>query len=837
MKETIFKNKLYVITIIIAVILLIISSLSIHDVLRLKKSDTLLIDNYASCAMVANNISSQAASYHQYLLSYLMAEGSYSKNLFYQKMREALELTQGSFDNYESLILNDDSGLFDRSKELWSNYLSSYDSITLPANEHLDEVSINLYTSDLQLLFDEFSISANKLALDNKEKMQLSSIQNNDLFNSLILYTLITTLLTLALTALLINYIIKYVKKPLISLLVATEQISQGYLNVEIDHSTDNEITELAISTKKLLHKLKYIINDTKYMLKELANSNFDINSTCPEEYVSDFNPILNSLYTLKEALEIASRTEYQALLFQVLSKNVDVVFMIYDLKERNMEYVFANSKRVLGISADALKANPLMFFYHCDESVYEKASEIFLLNKPVYRYARETEFIDPSTNEKKWFNVAITPVIMDETITKYIMTIEDLTDNHKNHLILQEALLNAQKANVAKSSFFSSVSHEIRTPLNAIIGMTAVAESYLGEKDKLEDCLKKITFSSNHLLMLINDVLDMAKIESGKLSLNNEIFNAEDCIEEISSMLSAQIQAKSLNLDISIQNMKYPILKGDSLRLKQILLNIISNAVKYTPQDGDIQISVRQYELNSDNTVETQYTITDSGYGMSTVFLEKIFEPFEQEFNASSHKNMGSGLGMTIAKNLVDIMNGSIKVKSTLGKGSCFIVTLPFEAANRENELAFPIKEHRNHPSAEDPIDLKGRRILVVEDNELNMEIAVELLKQTGADIERAYDGLQAALLFVNSPEEYFDLIIMDVQMPVKNGYESTKHIRSSPHKNAKTIPIIAMTANAYLEDIRTAMDCGMNAHIAKPIDINLLYNIIYRELKLFQK
>ena len=522
---------------------------------------------------------------------------------------------------------------------------------------------------------------------------------------------------------------------------------------------------------------------------------------------------------------------------------------------------------------------------------------------------------------------------------------------------ILQDALLVAQKANDAKRDFLSRMSHEIRTPMNAIIGMSAVAFNYLDDKKRTADCLSKITFSSKHLLMLLNDVLDMSKIENGKLNIRQELFDLKNLVTSLADINYGLATAKGLAFEIVISGFKDEMLLGDSMRVNQILLNLLSNAIKFTPKGGSVKLEIRMLRSASDK-IWLRFIVKDSGIGMQKEFLEHLYEPFEQADNGIARKYGGTGLGMAITKNLVAIMDGTIEVESQEGAGTTFMVDLPFGVSKVDKKTAAEMEEMRvlvvddDNDTCEHAVvllkgmgvnvdwalngfeaiekvrsaceddgrcydvcfidwcmpeldgietarrmrryvgpdvliiiisaydwsgieeqakaagvnafiakpffasnlyntlltvsrkpelgfsavgnketyDFGGKKVLLVEDNELNMEIASELLKFVNLQVEHAENGKVAVDIFRNSKEKEYALIFMDIQMPLMNGYDAARCIRSSEHPAAGTIPIIAMTANAFNDDVQAAFDAGMNGHLAKPIDVEVLYKTIAR-------
>ncbi len=399
----------------------------------------------------------------------------------------------------------------------------------------------------------------------------------------------------------------------------------------------------------------------------------------------------------------------------------------------------------------------------------------------------------------------------------------EMLGDERKNKADLENALSLAKQANQAKSDFLSAMSHDIRTPMNAIMGMTALAASRPDDSKYVTECLRKISLSSKHLLNLINDVLDMSKIEHAKIVLNREHISLQDLVEQVSTMVKHQAIEKQQNFKITVGEIVHDNFYGDPLRLNQILINILSNAVKFTAAGGNIDFQVEEL-LVINNRVRYAFSIRDNGIGMSEEMLSRIFDPFARSSHVSRVE--GTGLGLSITKGLIDQMGGTIKVESKENEGSLFYIELEFEVAQEKQSISkgkLPLK---------DAEFLAGRRFLIAEDNEINSEILKSLLDLQGAYAEIHSDGAQTVKAFSASPPGTYDAILMDIQMPEMNGYEAAKAIRALNHKDASAVPIIALTANAFAEDVQAALEAGMNAHIAKPIDMDMLITTLQKIL-----
>lgn len=393
-----------------------------------------------------------------------------------------------------------------------------------------------------------------------------------------------------------------------------------------------------------------------------------------------------------------------------------------------------------------------------------------------------------------------------------------------QKNVALQLAVQRETKANLAKREFLFNMSHDIRTPMNAIIGFTALAQTHIDDRGQVEDYLKKISVSSQHLLSLINDVLDMSRIESGKVTLEAKPVHLPELVHELRDIVQAVVSEKDLSLTLDTVGVENEDVIADPLRLEQILINVLANAVKFTPDGGQIGLWIVQKDTAPAGYADFEFHIKDNGIGMSEEFQKHIFEQFARERTSTVSKIQGTGLGMAITKSLVDMMGGRITVKSEQGKGSEFTIS-----------LRFPIGEAKTGqtPPAAKASAFTGKKLLVVEDNELNLEIASTLLKEAGFEVDTAENGKIAVEKVEAASADRYDLILMDIQMPEMDGYEATRRIRALPDAKKAALPIVAMTANAFEDDRKNALHAGMNGHIAKPLDIQKLFQVLSELLK----
>lgn len=529
-----------------------------------------------------------------------------------------------------------------------------------------------------------------------------------------------------------------------------------------------------------------------------------------------------------QQKLEQLRQAEMQKMIYDTVGDASDTVLCVFDWESAKFEVVFHNISRILGIDADQLLSgqpallSPLL---NCaEEGLYDRVVCGEITGEAVYKFSYD----HPLQHEIRDIRLTLKHLnIQNRECLMFVA--EDITKDVKIQASLHAALESANQANLAKSEFLSRMSHDIRTPINAIIGMREIAARNLNDPERLKDCLYKIELSSTHLLGLVNDILDLSKIESGKLSLYNEPFHLHECLSSVVTIVQTQASFKKQSFQIDTGSVIHDDLIGDETRLKQILINLLSNAVKYTQEGGEISLTVQEKQGEHNGYCTCFFLIKDNGVGISPEFLEKIGHPFEQESNVFHKSELGSGLGLSIVKNLVALMGGVFSIESEKGVGT----TVCVEISLQQNDTnCRPDSREQISDTCSTEI-LSGKRVLVVEDNELNREIAVELLAAEQMLVETAQDGLEAVEKFRNSPAGYFSLILMDLQMPRMDGYTATREIRSLNHKDAAHIPIIAMTANAFSEDVMRCRQAGMNGHLSKPIAINKMYACIAKILR----
>ena len=434
---------------------------------------------------------------------------------------------------------------------------------------------------------------------------------------------------------------------------------------------------------------------------------------------------------------------------------------------------------------------------------------------------------------QKKWENVTFIGLdYRQEAPRKMIFAVQDITAAHEKMVrmnqMLKEASRDAQAANEAKSDFLSRMSHDIRTPLNGILGMTTIAKHYKDNPKKMLECLDKIDASGEFLLGLVNEILDISKIEAGKMMLDEEDTDMNMLLAEVHDMI--QISTKRKKQELVWKNMvKNSHVIADKNRLQSILLNILSNAVKYTPENGTIVFTATEKKKDASGHAVFVFECKDNGIGMTKEFLNVIFEPFARDENKFVQNEQGTGLGLSIVQSIARLMGGDVTVTSKLGEGSTFLVHVSLKLSDESQSY----DSTKNVEDSDEETNFKGNRCLLVDDNELNREIATEILMMTDIEIETACDGKEAVDLFLEHPKGYYQMIFMDIQMPVMNGYEASRAIRASGREDSELIPIVAMTANAYVEDVKAAVDAGMNEHLAKPINVDLLYQVMRKYLR----
>lgn len=770
-------------------------------------------------------------------------------------------------------------------------------------------------------------------------------------------------------------------------LLMAKNKNSQGlYANLYTMLEDDRKNTPFAIQKLKSLLSnsltgtaLFYFRDNPSHIcfVPILANADWYFLSIIPQSVLENMGDTASTFilflvfictscciiifFTSKKAYTFETKyheRSFRESLFNSISSSINMVISVYNPTTREVEFLSENMERITGFPTQEYLKNPNAFFKNGESDSFVRFYHD--LQKGIIRKfaCEETRFLRKDSGETIWLRMTGYPVQEGAETPKNILTFENITREKKTRTLLEDAMLSAQRANEAKSTFLTNMSHEIRTPMNAIIGMTLIAQMNQSNPKRVTDCLKKITGASRHLLNLINDILDMSKITSGKMALSTESFSLSEVIDDVINIILPQLKAKKHRFETYVDCQCDRHLLGDSLRIQQILLNLLSNAVKYTPPAGNILLRVTTRVL-SEKRCEILFVIQDNGIGMSEDYQQIIFEPFSQEKNTLSN---GTGIGMAITHNIVQLMGGNITLNSEKGKGTTFTIRLVLPTQPSEIEydtrllarlraliadddpevginavtllhelemeaeavtsgaaavekvaaamaaglpvdvvildwkmpgmdglttareikrlvgnevpivilsaydwssieqeaykcgvttfISKPLFKSKlydtlmrlveKHPETSPPqpkaLDNTwsghGKRLLLAEDNMLNTEIAVEILTMQGASVDVATNGEEAVQLFQSHPPHWYDLILMDIQMPICDGYQATRILRSLEREDARTIPIVAMTANAFSEDKQHSLASGMNGYLTKPIDFEELNRTMQRLL-----
>ena len=544
---------------------------------------------------------------------------------------------------------------------------------------------------------------------------------------------------------------------------------------------------------------------------------------SCPIVFEGKTKGTLHGLYAPDDLLKIVESDDLDSESYScIFSTDGDIILLSHSDKrlidESNNLFDFAESvatdkQRAFRIISEIVSGTKGYCKFTSGDSERHAFYSPISINGWVLVKSVTQDYIDTTTASVKRNSIAMTIIVIGLLVLMSVLVIMVIVSvSNQKKLQLAEAYTQAENASNAKGRFLSRMSHEIRTPLNAVIGLTEIARAHTDDKQKTDEILEKIDSSSKLLLGIINDVLDMSAIENEKLKIASEPFDLLKLADRVESIYSPQCRQKDVALVMDTSGVKYDTVIGDELRFNQIMLNLVSNALKFTPAGGTITVTVSQ-ETN-DGQLYVFISVRDTGEGMDEQMKERLFKPFEQESALTAKNHGGSGLGLSIVKSLVDMMHGAVTVNSEKGKGTEFVVDIPVGYEEKSKEAA-----------QEQSFDFTGKRCLLAEDNSMNAEIAAALLSMSGIETEIASDGRVALEMFEKSKSGYYDMILMDIQMPYMDGFESTSLIRRSSHPDAKSIPILAMSANAYEEDVSKALSVGMNGHIAKPIDTHSMF------------
>ena len=511
--------------------------------------------------------------------------------------------------------------------------------------------------------------------------------------------------------------------------------------------------------------------------------------------------------------------------LADIVTQSLDSVYVILDKRNRKSVYVSPSIEHIFGIKKEA--PQPLLAIQSLEQKGADDFSVKEVIDLPVGQSQVKECWIRPvGSSSAKLFQKTIYHVVR---VREDLLVFEFTDHTHEQEIRknIEDALEIARSANAAKSSFLSNMSHDIRTPMNVIVGLSNLMKYELGNPEKMMEYIEKLQMSSSHLLGLINDVLDMSKIESGETRLHIEKFNLIEQINEINTLILQQALEHGQRFDMFTSGIRHEYVEGDALRVRQVFINILDNAVKYTQRGGRITFTVTEEKSSSESCAKYRFVITDNGMGMKKEYLSRIFEPFTRQENSTTNKVQGTGLGMAITKNIIDMMGGTIQVDSTEGKGSSFEVVLEFRINRAEENPGQPSQKTVKDRMTKEEI-LRGKHFLCAEDNELNAEILRALLETEGAGCEICSNGVEIVNRFAEARPGEFDMILMDIQMPLMNGYEATRAIRRGRNPLGRNIPIVAMTANAFTDDIQRSIEAGMDEHISKPMDLQRLKKVV---------
>lgn len=529
------------------------------------------------------------------------------------------------------------------------------------------------------------------------------------------------------------------------------------------------------------------------------------------------------SLFILMVHRVKSEEANYRNSLFSNLSENIDSVFLFYEKDGKGKVFVSDNVQRLFGTDKKIFEKDINNFFDWCKVDKDDPTKKEFVNGTLAETHIFETNIDDELGNDSNTIRVELIP----SDLAQEIIVVTDITKDKLTQNSLTVAMQAAEAANKTKNEFFSAMSHDLRTPINGVVGMTTIALANLDNKEKVADCLQKISDSTSDLLMIINDILELSKIEKGKVNLVHEPFNITDLFQKILNISYPGVKNKNHTVDVEIGEIKHPHVIGDTLKLSRIALNLISNSIKYTPDGGLIKLSLCEKPALVRGYGVYELVVEDNGIGMSEEFLSKGFEPFDREEDVANSDIQGTGLGMSIVKNLLSLMGGTLSIDSKKGVGTKFVVSLNLELNNKiENETKYDTIDVNTIKQ----IKGKGKKIkiLIAEDNELNKEIVLEFLEMLDVSGVWAKNGKEALEIFCASKQGEYDIVFMDINMPVMNGYEASKAIRNSGKADAKTIPIVAMTADVFTDDIGLALAAGMNEHVSKPLSINRLEEVI---------
>ncbi|MDL2287676.1 response regulator [Eubacteriales bacterium OttesenSCG-928-G02] len=690
----------------------------------------------------------------------------------------------------------------------WTQEIAKVNQFSINGNESVAVSNLNDIVLPKDNIINDLIFSLVEINENQADITRHESQDNYIKYVIIIITIIIFIVISLTTFSIIVSRSISISVKNIIS---SAEAFADGDVHFESNDLPNDEMGQIGRALQQMANSIAGLINDSYSIIIEAGSGNFSARANV-SKYKGDYRKILEGIN----------------LTFETLSYHLNVLPIAVSFFDLKGNYVYGNkvmNSTIAKLNLSSSKDNFLTSLLNSSDKHDTFSEVINTLASSDDSFYNTTSTLYDKDNNNYIFTLSIHSVsgvgAVENNATCFILAMVDITE-------LTNAKLNAEQASRAKSEFLSHMSHEIRTPMNAIIGMAQIARRS-NDVNKYLECINQIEISSHHLLGILNDILDMSKIEAGKLIFSEETIDLNENINYVVSMMNSKASEENKHIT-SVIDIKNKYIVTDSLRLNQVIINLISNAIKFSPANSDIKVSVSELNDNGD-TCLYHFEIEDHGIGMSKEQTERLFKSFEQADASITKRFGGTGLGLSISKNIIDMMDGEIWVESELGKGSTFLFNVNLKKSSKKTSASSI--DYDTSISPNEQYNFSGHKMLIVDDIEINRIIITELFSDVGLTIDEAANGYEAIEKFSNSPLNYYSLIFMDMQMPELDGCEATKRIRSLDRPDAKDVPIIALTANVIKEDIAIAINAGMNDHISKPIDREKTLLIMKKYLK----